>query len=293
LFLVQYSLLRIPPLRTFAPQIKNVSKKAVIALCLAILLPVTCYFVVKSFSYGAVQMPRHYLPENTTDTIIEGKRVVDTTWRQVGNITLVNQLGDTVSLDSLRGKIIVADFFFTRCPTICPTLTRNMSKLQHSLKLKDRARPMNDSFMHFVSFSVDPERDSVPVLRRYAARYGVNDDSWWMLTGPKKAIYDFAIDEVKLGTVDGEGIDSNFVHSNRFVLIDKKGIVRGYYNGLDSLSIAHLAKDIGLLQLEKDHNKPSPVFSQLKAIWPIYIAVIICVITFVLFARRKPRLQPG
>ena len=269
------------------------SKKAVIALCMAILLPVICYFVVRNASYGTVKMPRHYFPEFTTDTVIDGKLVSDTIWHQLGNITLVNQLGDSVSLDSLRGKIVVADFFFTRCPTICPTLTRNMSKLQHSLKLKDRARPLNDSFLHFVSFSVDPERDSVPVLRKYGAKYGVNDDLWWLLTGPKKEIYDFAINEIKLGLQDGEGVDSNFVHSSRFVLIDKIGIVRGFYNGLDTMSIAQLARDIGLLQLEKDRDQPSKLFTQLKAIWPIYIAVIVSVIVFVWFAKRKPRLHPG
>jgi protein SCO1 len=275
----------------FAPRIKKVSKKAVIALCLAILLPVVSYFIVKGVSSDAIIMPRHYFPEFTTDTIIEGKRVSDTTWHQLQNITLVNQLGDTVSLDSLRGKIVVADFFFTRCPTICPYLTRNMQHLQNALKLNDLKRPVDSAFVHFVSFSVDPERDSVEVLRRYATRFGVNDDLWWLLTGPKKTIYDFALHEIKLGLQDGEGIDSNFVHSSKFVLIDKKGVVRGFYNGLDTAKLSELSRDIGLLQLEKDRSKPSEIFRQLKALWPVYIAVIASVIIFVWITRRS-RLQP-
>jgi protein SCO1/2 len=286
LFLVRYS--HSP--RTFAPQIINVSKKAVIALCLAILLPVVSYFIVKGVSSDAVQMPRHYFAEYTSDTVIDGKRVTDTTWHQLENITLVNQLGDTVSLHDLRGKIVVADFFFTRCPTICPYLTRNMAHLQNALKQKEGARPIDSVFIHFVSFSVDPERDSVEALSRYAGRFGVNDDMWWLLTGPKKTIYDFALNEVKLGLQDGEGIDSNFVHTNKFVLIDKKGVVRGFYNGLDTARLSDLSKDIGLLQLEKDRSKPSKIFTQLKALWPVYIAVIVSVIVFV-WITRKPRLQ--
>jgi protein SCO1/2 len=264
--------------------------KAIIALCLVILLPVVSYFIVKTASDNAVKMPRHYFPEYTTDTIVKGKRVTDTAWHQLGDITLVNQMGDTVSLSDLRGRIVVADFFFTHCPTICPYLTRNMQKLQNSLKLREVTKPVDTSFVHFLSFSVDPERDTVEQLRRYATRFGVNDDLWWLLTGPKKTIYDFAIGEIKLGLQDGEGIDSNFVHSSRFVLIDKKGMVRGYYNGLDSLSLLEMTKDIGLLQLEKDRSRPSEVFQQLKDLWPVYIAVIVLVIVFVWITKRKPRL---
>jgi protein SCO1/2 len=268
-----------------------VSKKAVIALCLAILLPLVSYFIVKGVSYDTVKMPRRYFPESTTDTIIEGKRVTDTTWHELQNITLVNQLGDSVSLDDLRGKIVVADFFFTRCPTICPFLTRNMGKLQNALKLSDLKR-VDSPFIHFLSFSVDPERDSVQVLQKYATRYGVNDDMWWLLTGPKKTIYDFALNEIKLGLQDGEGVDSNFVHTNKFVLIDKKGVVRGYYNGLDTTRLTDLSRDIGLLQLEKDRSKPSKLFQQLKALWPVYIAVIVSVIIFIWITRRS-RIQPN
>ncbi len=262
------------------------SKKAVIALCLAILVPVISYFIVNEASRDAVKMPRHYFPEYTTDTIIEGKRVTDTVWHQLANITLTNQLGDKVSLHDLRGKIVVADFFFTRCPTICPHLTHNMKKLQDALKMKEVTKPVDTSFVHFLSFSVDPERDSAEALLQYANRFGVNDDMWWLLTGPKKTIYDFALNEVKLGLVDGEGVDSNFVHTNKFILIDKRGIVRGYYNGLDTAVLVDLSKDIGLLQLEKTEKKPSKIFAQLKALWPIYIAVIVSVIIFVWITRR-------
>ena len=267
------------------------SQKALLALCIAIFLPVVSYFIVKGVSRDAIHMPPHYYPDDFITTVKNGKQVNDTIWHQVADIKLQNQLGDTVSLHSLRGKIIVADYFFTHCPSICPFLTRNMKGLQDALKGKDVTKRTDTSFVHFLSFSVDPERDSVEALKRYAGHFGVNSDVWWMLTGPKKTIYDFALNEVKLGLQDGEGVDSNFIHTPKFVVIDKKGVVRGYYNGLDTLALSRLAEDITLLMLEKDKGEASPVLAQLKGLWPVYIAVIVAVVLFV-WITRKPAKEP-
>lgn len=267
------------------------SQKALIALCIAVLLPVVSYFLVKEASREAIVMPRHFYADYINDTVVNGKQQSDTTWHQVANISLVNQLGDTVRLNELRGKIVVADFFFTSCPSICPHLTLNMKALQDALKTKDDTRKIDTPFIHFLSFSVDPEHDSVAALKKYADRFGVNHDMWWLLTGPKKTIYDFALNEVKLPLVDNQQVDSNFIHTSKFVVIDKNGIVRGYYNGLDTTELSKLSEDVTFLMLEKDKNQPSPLFAQLKAIWPIYIAVIVGVIIFVLVT-RKSRTEP-
>src|SRR5688500_2271335 len=109
------------------------STKALYALILALLLPLVAYFIVKRYSVSAVQMPRPYLVDSVIEKTQRGKRVSDTVWHRLPDFSLVNQLGDTVSWKDLKGKIVVADFFFTRCPTICPGLTRNMKRLQESL----------------------------------------------------------------------------------------------------------------------------------------------------------------
>jgi protein SCO1 len=237
------------------------SRKAVFALCLAILVPVICYYIVKFFSDDAVVMPRRYFADTVITKVVDGKETTDTVWHQVENITLTNQLGKQVSLSDLNGKVIVADFFFTHCPSICPQLTRNMKKLQDAIKLKDNMNRVDTSFVQFLSFTVDPERDSATVLKRYADKFGVNPDIWWMLTGPKKTIYDFAFNELKLGLQDGEGIDSNFIHTEKIVLLDKDRVVRGYYHGLDSTALAKLAEDLVFIMLEKDHKKKRSLFS--------------------------------
>ena len=224
------------------------------------LLPVVSYLIVKTASDDAVVMPPRYFPDSVINKIVDGKTVTDTVWHRVNNISLVNQLGDTVSLDDINGSIIIADYFFTRCPSICPTLTKNMKSLQDAMKMKDSRRRIDSSYVRFLSFSVDPERDSPDVLKKYADKYAVNHDTWWFLTGDKKKIYDFAFNELKLGLQDGKGIDSNFIHTQKFVLIDKNRNVRGYYNGLDSSSMSKLAEDLTLLMLEKDKKKKREFF---------------------------------
>ena len=231
-----------------------------LGLCIAALLPIVSYFIVKTASESAVNIPPRFYADTVINTVVNGKTQSDTVWHSVKDITLINQLGDTVSLDDIKGSIIVADFFFTRCPSICPTLTKNMKELQDAMKMKDFRRKIDSSYVRFLSFTVDPERDSADAMKKYADRYRVNHDTWWFLTGPKKDIYDFALNELKLGLQDGEGVDSNFIHSQKFVLLDRERIVRGYYNGLDSASMSKLAEDLTILMLEKDKKRRRKLF---------------------------------
>jgi protein SCO1/2 len=114
-----------------------------------------------------------------------------------------------------------------------------------------------NKLVHFLSFSIDPERDTTERLKYWANRFQIDPEKWWLLTGNKKVIYDMALNEMKLGLQDGEGIDTNFVHSDKFVLIDSNRHVRGYYSGLDSVELAQLSEDIVMLTMEKDPNSKS------------------------------------
>lgn len=237
------------------------SKKSLLALLIALIIPLLSYFIVKMVSEDTIEMPRRLLMDSVITKTVDGKTTSDTMWHKTQNVRLVNQLGDTVNLYDIQNRVIVADFFFTRCPSICPEMTKNMARLQQSFSHYNEGRKVIDSsIVRFLSFSIDPERDSVPALKKYADKFGINHDNWWMLTGNKKTIYDFALNELKLGLVDGQGADTSFIHSQKFVLLDKDYIVRGYYNGLDTTSLAALAKDIGLLMLEKDRKKKFNIF---------------------------------
>ncbi len=256
------------------------NKKALLALMLAILMPLTGYFLVKYYSKQAVHMPgKYYLPDSVVVRERNGKKVTDTIWHKVKNIQFTNQLGKKVSLDDLHGKIIVLDFFFTRCPSICPGLAKSMKRLQDSFV-------KNDSIVQFISISIDPEHDSVPQLRKFADRYNINHDTWWMLTGDKKEIYDFAINEIKANVAD-PGVDTAFIHTENFFVLDSNRIVRGFYNGFDSVKQAKLVRDIPLLMLERDKTAPSVLRDFIPILPIIFIAIAIVFIITILLNRNR------
>jgi protein SCO1 len=268
-----------------------VSKKALLALCVAVLTPLVFFTITDYKSKTAVATPGRYYYDSVLTKIQDGKQMTDTLWHRVHDIELTNQLGEKVSLDQLGRKVLVVDFFFTHCPNICPALTRNMKKLQDAMRPSEESKKNDSSFVQFLSFSVDPQRDSASVLKAYGDKYGVNPDLWWMLTGPKKTIYDFALNELKMGLSDGEGVDSNFIHTQKLVLLDKQRVVRGYYDGLDSASMSKLASDIVFIMLEKDKNSPSEL-AELKPLLPMFAIVLLLTAVGVYYFSRKSR-QPG
>jgi protein SCO1/2 len=224
------------------------NKRAVLGLMLAIILPLAGYYIVKFYGESATQMPHRYFFDSVVTSTNNGKQTIDTIWHQASNISLTNQLGKQVTFDDLKGKILVIDFFFTRCPSICPRMAKAMKRLQNSFINS------NDSIVQFISVSIDPEHDSVTQLRNFANRYTSNHDSWWFVTGNKKQIYDFALNEIKASVAD-VNVDTAFVHTENFFLLDKNRVVRGWYNGLDTIAQARLVRDIPLLMLEKNKKK--------------------------------------
>lgn len=268
------------------------NKKALLTVTLAILIPVICYLVVKFASERAVVMPRKYYVDDIVEEVKDGKKVTDTLWHRTENFRLVNQLGDTVELYDIQNKIIIADFFFTRCPGPCPKMTAAMKRLQASFAMqKEGPKKVDSSIVHFLSFSVDPTYDTVPVLKAYADKFNATHDNWWFLTGPKQEIYDFALNELKLGVEDKGGyFDTSFIHSEKFVLLDKNYLVRGYYDSQDTASLSQLARDVGLLMLEKDKKKPSTLLQEIISLSWLWLIVVFAIIAFVLYITRRRKI---
>ncbi len=261
------------------------SKKSIYGLIIALLIPVLCYLWLKQASDNAVIMPRHYLLDTVVEKEVRGKQITDSIWHTTKDIRLVNQLGDTVNLYDQKGKIIILDFFFTSCGSICPKLTRNMVKLQQSFTRGGdiRKKQVDTSIVQFISMSVDPARDSVSVLREYVNKMDVVSDNWWMLTGNRDSIYKFAFEEMRVDKFSMEPVNPDFVHTSRFILIDKNMQVRGYYNGLDSTSLLKLAKDVGYIMLEKDRTKKSEVFQQIIELSWLWLVIAVLVGGFVYY----------
>jgi protein SCO1/2 len=269
------------------------NQRAFLTVLVAIMIPVLCYLVVKYASERTVVMPRKYHVDDIIEGVEDGKRFSDTIWHRTANFRLINQLGDSVELYDIQNKIIIADFFFSRCLGPCPKMTANMKKLQASFaQQKEGPKKVDSSVVHFLSFTVDPAYDSVPVLKAYADRFSANHDNWWFVTGPKQNIYDFALNELKLGVEDrgGGSVDTSFIHSSKFVLIDRNFLVRGYYDGTDSISLSRLAKDVGLLMLEKDKKKPSTLFQKIISLSWLWLIIVFMIIAFILYLRRRRKI---
>jgi protein SCO1/2 len=160
----------------------------------------------------------------------------------IADFKLTNQNGETITNKDYKDKIYVADFFFTRCQTICIAMAYHMSELQDFYK--------KDADILFLSHSVTPVIDSVAVLKEYADRKGVVDGKWNVTTGAKKHIYELARKSYFAVLDEGNGDENDFIHTEQFVLVDKDRRIRGYYDGTEKEDMAKLKKDIVLLKEE-------------------------------------------
>ena len=153
----------------------------------------------------------------------------------VPDFSLTTQQGEPLTLSDMKGKIWVADFIFTNCPTICPAMTQEMARLQSEFV----ADPV-----YFVSYSVDPERDTSSVLSRYAKAYGADDRRWHFLTGDKTHIYQLAEEGFSLAAGHN---GTELLHSTRFVLVTPNGNIYDYYDSRSKPALLRLRRDVKVL----------------------------------------------
>jgi protein SCO1/2 len=160
----------------------------------------------------------------------------------ISDFQLINQDGKARSLADWKGRIVVADFFFTHCPSICPKMTASLQRVNDYFS--------EDTQLQIASFSVDPVRDSAAQLKKYAGRFHLSTQRWDLLTGDKKAIYQLARNSFMIVATDGDGGPADFIHSDKLVLVDTKGRIRGYYEGTNKDEADQLLQDIKKLKHE-------------------------------------------
>ncbi len=221
------------------------NKSFKVGILIAILAVPTFVFVfLKMFGQNYYTLP--YLMPEIDDTGQVMMKGADTVFHQIPQYELIDQSGQKFSSEQTKGKIYVADFFFTRCGTICPKLSNNLSRVQSIFSA--------DSSVIIVSHSVDPKHDSSAVLQKYAQKYDAKYGKWYFLTGEKKIIYDIAIKGYKLPVADAseydkkiKSIDETFIHSEKLLLIDKEGYIRGIYDGTYSPDVERLIGEVKVL----------------------------------------------
>ncbi|HTB30850.1 MAG TPA: SCO family protein [Bacteroidia bacterium] len=172
---------------------------------------------------------------------VDGKYKVDTIYHKVLDFKLTDQFGQTVTLDTFKNKVFIANFFFAQCPGIC----KRMNSLLETATFKFKGNP----YVKFVSYTVDPVRDSVPVMLEYAKMHDATPYQWYFLTGDKNEIYNLARKSYYAAVDDSAG--GNFVHTQNMALVDMQGHIRGIYSGTDSTEINKMVIDINLLLQEE------------------------------------------
>lgn len=188
----------------------------------AFVLPVTAYALVQWYENKAQRLPIYSDVKKS--------------------FAFINQDKVVISDDIWKNKIVVANFFFTHCPVVCPKMTRSLKTVQSTFS--------KDKNIVISSFTVDPERDSAARLNVYARRFNIHSPGWQLLTGDKKDIYRFARNEMKVVATDGDGGPADFIHSDKLVLIDKQKKIRGYYDGTNEKEVNELIQDIKKLKNE-------------------------------------------
>ena len=183
-----------------------------------------------------------YSPADVNPRLVDFSMKHITKDHTIADFKLTNQNGDVITNNNYKDKIYVADFFFTRCQTICIAMAYNMSQLQDYYK--------DDHDIMFLSHSVTPVIDSVSVLKEYANRKGVIDGKWNVTTGSKAHIYELARKSYFAVLDEGDGGENDFIHTEQFVLVDKDRRIRGYYNGTEKTDMEKLKQDIVLLKEE-------------------------------------------
>ena len=183
-----------------------------------------------------------YQPAMVNEEMVDSSIQHQRKYHTIADFSLINQNGQIITQDNYKDKIYVADFFFTTCPTICPVMTKNMAEVQEKFK--------NDNEVLLLSHSVTPVIDSVPQLKKYALEKGVLDEKWNLVTGDKKQIYELARKSYLAVKTDGNGDKYDMIHTENFMLIDKKRQIRGFYDGTNTEDINRLLDDIALLKKE-------------------------------------------
>ena len=178
------------------------------------------------------------LPIYGEKKIIDG----DTIYHQIASFNLTNQIGQVVNQNTTKNKIYIANFFFATCQSICPMMSNQLQEVQKAF--------LADDSVLILSHSVNPLHDTVAVLSNYADTYGVKTNKWHLLTGNKKQIYDLAKTSYLVNAFEDDGSPEGFLHSELFLLIDKKARIRGMYDGTNTSEVKKLIEDVKLLKQE-------------------------------------------
>lgn len=235
---------RIRLTRTFVLKFNEVNTKKIIVLLLILTFPSVLYVLLTAGKTNFIHLP--YIGEK--ELAANGK---DTIYHAVADFDFINQDGKHLTQNDYAGKIMVVNYFFASCQTICPKMSTELLRVQEKFQY-------TNGLVQILSHTVDPEHDSVPALKAYANMVHADASDWNFVTGDKKQLYDMARTSYLVNALQGDGGPDDFIHSEFFVLVDKEKHIRGMYDGTNIKEVNNLLDDIKVLMAEyaiKEHAK--------------------------------------
>jgi len=197
-------------------------------------------FLLSRMNHDFGSLP-YFVPDHVVQKEVDGVTVTDTIWSVIPEFSVIDHNGEELDRSFIQGHVSVVDFFFTTCTTICPKMTRQMRTLAWEID-----EPYFED-VKFLSFTVDPEYDSPEVLKSYRNKMDIQDERWRFVTGDKDEIYDLGVNGFRVTTQEDVEELGNFLHSEKLILLDTQGHIRGYYDGTNLDEVRELEEDIKIL----------------------------------------------
>lgn len=211
-------------------------KKKLLILFLLLSFPSIFYVILTTGKHDFIHLPFY----GEKELAANGK---DTLYHAIPSFQFINQDGDSITDKTYDGKIYVVDYFFSTCKSICPKMASELIRVQKKFSY-------TNGLVQILSHTVNPENDSVPVLKAYANMVHADAKMWNFVTGDKKKLYDIARNGYLLNALEGDGGADDFIHSELFILIDKEKHIRGIYDGTKLKEVSNLIDDIKVLIAE-------------------------------------------
>ena len=221
------------------------SVKKILILVLLLVVPGFLYYLLTAKGHNRYKPLPIYGPKQVAKTFhkVKGKVIYDTIYHKIPDFKLYDQNNKLISLQSFKGKIILVNFFFTQCPTLCKEINKNVAELANNYS--------KNPILKFVSITVDPANDNTKVLKTYAASLKADENQWKFLTGDTSTIYSLSRNGFLVSAAGGNNNPENFIYSEKLVLLDQERRIRGYYNGTSVNEVAQLNDEIKVLIAEE------------------------------------------
>jgi len=219
--------------------------KRFVILVLILIVPGFLYYLLQAKGKNRYKPLPIYGPKQVEQTFhkVRGKVIYDTIYHQIPDFKLYDQENKPITKKNFEGKVIVANFFFTRCPTLCNEISKNIAELAGNYK--------RNTMLKFVSITIDPETDNAAILKIYASSLKADERQWKFLTGDTATIYSLSRNGMLLTAVNGNNNPEDYVYSEKLVLIDQDKRIRGYYNGTSLNEVSKLNDEIKVLIAEE------------------------------------------